>query len=153
MRRSCGSAGALVGRTFTGRHRELQLWLCCAGWHGITGSSRGGSAAENHEGLVTPGEIVRLASLKDTKRFQEHVRSLNVSVPCDDQLFVGQNSPVRNPLVRGDIKISNRIAVQPMEGWDGTADGNPTEATIRRWKRFGQSGAGLIWGGEAVAVS
>jgi NADPH2 dehydrogenase len=102
---------------------------------------------------VTPGEIVRLASLKDTKRFQEHVRSLNVSVPCDDQLFVGQNSPLRNPLVRGDIKISNRIAVQPMEGWDGTADGNPTEATIRRWKRFGQSGAGLIWGGEAVAVS
>jgi 2,4-dienoyl-CoA reductase-like NADH-dependent reductase (Old Yellow Enzyme family) len=40
-----------------------------------------------------------------------------------------------------------------MEGWDGTQDGNPTEATVRRWRRFGQSGAGLIWGGEAVAVS
>src|SRR5438094_1384689 len=40
-----------------------------------------------------------------------------------------------------------------MEGWDGTADGKPGELTIRRWRRFGQSGAKLIWGGEAVAVS
>ena len=40
-----------------------------------------------------------------------------------------------------------------MEGWDGLADGNPSEHTIRRWQRFGSSGAKLIWGGEAVAVS
>ena len=39
-----------------------------------------------------------------------------------------------------------------MEGWDGTADGRPTELTRRRWRRFGMSGAKLIWGGEAVAV-
>jgi 2,4-dienoyl-CoA reductase-like NADH-dependent reductase (Old Yellow Enzyme family) len=40
-----------------------------------------------------------------------------------------------------------------MEGWDGGADGNPSEYTLRRWRRFGSSGASLIWGGEAVAVS
>jgi 2,4-dienoyl-CoA reductase-like NADH-dependent reductase (Old Yellow Enzyme family) len=40
-----------------------------------------------------------------------------------------------------------------MEGWDGTADGNPSELTVRRWQRFGCSGAKLVWGGEAVAVS
>ncbi len=39
-----------------------------------------------------------------------------------------------------------------MEGWDGTADGAPGELTRRRWRRFGESGAKLIWGGEAVAV-
>ncbi len=39
-----------------------------------------------------------------------------------------------------------------MEGWDGTTEGYPTELTKRRWKRFGQSGAKLIWGGEATAV-
>jgi 2,4-dienoyl-CoA reductase-like NADH-dependent reductase (Old Yellow Enzyme family) len=39
-----------------------------------------------------------------------------------------------------------------MEGWDATGDGKPTELTFRRWERFGQSGAKLIWGGEAVAV-
>src|SRR6185437_10497428 len=39
-----------------------------------------------------------------------------------------------------------------MEGWDGLPDGNPSEHTVRRWQRFGRSGAKLIWGGEAVAV-
>ena len=39
-----------------------------------------------------------------------------------------------------------------MEGWDGRADGQPSDLTRRRWRRFGQSGAKLIWGGEAVAV-
>ena len=39
-----------------------------------------------------------------------------------------------------------------MEGWDGTRDGRPTDLTRRRWRRFGRSGAKLIWGGEAVAV-
>jgi 2,4-dienoyl-CoA reductase-like NADH-dependent reductase (Old Yellow Enzyme family) len=40
-----------------------------------------------------------------------------------------------------------------MEGWDATHDGNPSDNTRRRWRRFGSSGAKLIWGGEAVAVS
>jgi NADPH2 dehydrogenase len=40
-----------------------------------------------------------------------------------------------------------------MEGWDAQADGNPSENTLRRWRRFGSSGAKLIWGSEAVAVS
>ena len=39
-----------------------------------------------------------------------------------------------------------------MEGWDGTADGHPTELTRRRWQNFGLSGAKLVWGGEAAAV-
>src|SRR5215467_8217642 len=97
--------------------------------------------------------IVRIASLKDVARFREHVASLNVDIPCDEKILVGDDSPLRQPIARGDIQIGNRIAVQPMEGWDGLADGNPSPNTIRRWKRFGASGAKLIWGGEAVAVS
>jgi 2,4-dienoyl-CoA reductase-like NADH-dependent reductase (Old Yellow Enzyme family) len=50
------------------------------------------------------------------------------------------------------MAIGNRFTIHPMEGWDGTPDGRPSEATVRRWARFGQSGAKLIWGGEAVAV-
>ena len=46
----------------------------------------------------------------------------------------------------------NRFSILPMEGWDGTPDGRPTELTLRRWRRFGESGAKLIWGGEAFAV-
>ena len=97
--------------------------------------------------------IVRLPSLKGASRFREHARSLNVDVPCDEEILLGQDSPLLQPIFCGNHKITNRIAVQPMEGWDGTPDGNPSEATIRRWQRFGQSGAGLMWGGEAVAVS
>ncbi|HST09627.1 MAG TPA: hypothetical protein VLL05_04575 [Terriglobales bacterium] len=97
--------------------------------------------------------ILRLGSVKTVARFKEHLRSLHLNIPCDDELLSGPVSPLRQPLARGEISIGNRIAVQPMEGWDGTADGSPTEGTFRRWQRFGQSGAKLIWGGEAVAVS
>ncbi len=97
--------------------------------------------------------ILRLGSVKDVDRFQEYLRSLGVVMPCDRATLVADESPLRWSLERGRIKLRNRIAVQPMEGWDGTADGNPSESSIRRWRRFGRSGAGLIWGGEAVAVS
>lgn len=38
-----------------------------------------------------------------------------------------------------------------MEGWDGEPDGRPSDLTRRRWLRFAQSGAKLVWG-EATAV-
>ena len=49
-------------------------------------------------------------------------------------------------------RMGNRYAVQPMEGWDGTTGGGVTEDVLRRWRRFGESGAKLIFGGEAMAV-
>jgi 2,4-dienoyl-CoA reductase-like NADH-dependent reductase (Old Yellow Enzyme family) len=39
-----------------------------------------------------------------------------------------------------------------MEGWDAEPDGRPSDLVRRRWRRFGVSGAKLVWGGEAVAV-
>ena len=51
----------------------------------------------------------------------------------------------------GNTVVPNRIAIQPMEGCDGTATGEPDELTIRRYDRFAESGAGLVWA-EAVAV-
>jgi 2,4-dienoyl-CoA reductase-like NADH-dependent reductase (Old Yellow Enzyme family) len=97
--------------------------------------------------------ILRLGTVKEVERFQAHVRSLELTIPCDSELVHGKDSLLRAPLKRGGITIRNRIAVQPMEGWDGTADGNPSEHTFERWKKFGRSGAKLIWGGEAVAVT
>lgn len=97
--------------------------------------------------------ILRLGTVKDVSRFEEHIGSLGVTIPCDRELLCGANSPLQTPLERKGIRIGNRIVVQPMEGWDGTADGNPSEHTFERWKKFGRSGAKLIWGGEAVAVS
>ena len=47
--------------------------------------------------------------------------------------------------------MGNRLAIHPMEGCDGNADGSPGELTFRRYQRFGAGGAKLIWG-EACAV-
>jgi len=96
--------------------------------------------------------IVRLGTIKEVARFQEYLRSLGLGIPCDSEIQRGDDSPLLAKLQRGDLRIGNRIAINPMEGWDGTLDGRPSEHTLRRWRRFGQSGAKLIWGGEAVAV-
>jgi 2,4-dienoyl-CoA reductase-like NADH-dependent reductase (Old Yellow Enzyme family) len=101
---------------------------------------------------MNPSGILRLGSVRDVAHFKKHLDGLRLSIPCDDELLHGAESPLAHAIVRERIKIGNRFAVQPMEGWDGTRDGNPSEYTLRRWKRFGRSGAKLIWGGEAVAV-
>lgn len=51
----------------------------------------------------------------------------------------------------GPYTAANRFAVLPMEGWDGTTVGRPTDLVRRRWERFGAGGCGLVWG-EATAV-
>lgn len=101
---------------------------------------------------MSSGAIVRLGTVKDVGRFQGHLHALGLHIPCDPEIAVGDQSPLRWPLHRGPFKIGNRIAVQPMEGWDATPEGAPSEKTVRRWQRFGRSGGKLVWGGEAVAV-
>ena len=90
--------------------------------------------------------------LRDVESFRRYLAENGIDIPCDDKLIAGEASPLAQPLYVSNTKVGNRIAAQPMEGWDGTADGRPTELTFRRWERFGASGAKLIWGGEAVAV-
>ncbi len=101
---------------------------------------------------MSPSGVLRLGSVRDVAHFKEHLDALRLTIPCDLELLRGTESPLAQPIVREGIKIGNCLAVQPMEGWDGTSDGNPSELTLRRWQRFARSGAKLIWGGEAVAV-
>jgi NADPH2 dehydrogenase len=101
---------------------------------------------------MSRNEILRLGSIRDVAHFKKHLESLRLDIPCDDVILRSEESPLRQPIIRDGINLGNRFAVQPMEGWDGTSDGNPSEHTLRRWQRFGRSGAKLIWGGEAVAV-
>ena len=96
--------------------------------------------------------FLHLGGIRDAETFRRHLRELHISIPCDAELLSGDVAPLAQPLRRGDIILGNRFAIHPMEGWDGTPDGRPTELTFRRWRRFGASGAKLIWGGEAVAV-
>ena len=97
--------------------------------------------------------VLRLGAVQDVARFKEHLLALGLDIPCDAKLISGPESPLRQPLSRAGVTLPNRIAVHPMEGWDATADGSITESMLRRWRRLGLSGAKLIWGGEAAAVS
>ena len=96
--------------------------------------------------------LTKLASLKTPEQFQAHTKSLGIEIPLAKFVHEGPQSPLFTPISWQGIAIGNRIAVQPMEGWDGTTDGGITEPMQRRWRRFGESGAKLIWGGEAMAV-
>jgi len=96
--------------------------------------------------------LTKLSSLKSPAQFNKHVESLGIEIPLDTQVHQPTGSPLMESCSWNFRTIGNRIAVQPMEGWDGTTSGGITEPMLRRWKRFGESGAKLIWGGEAMAV-
>ena len=96
--------------------------------------------------------FLHLGGVHGVEAFQRHLREHEIAIPCDAEILAGGDSPLARPLSLNGVTIGNRFAIHPMEGWDGTADGRPTELTIRRWRNFGRSGAKLIWGGEAVAV-
>ncbi|HWX23044.1 MAG TPA: NADH:flavin oxidoreductase [Candidatus Binatia bacterium] len=99
--------------------------------------------------------LVRIPSLRTIAEFRRHVAGLGIELPCDDTIAMAPSSPLAQALERVSIngkRIGNRYAVQPMEGWDGTPTGGITEEVLRRWRRFGESGAKLICGGEAMAV-
>lgn len=55
------------------------------------------------------------------------------------------------PVRAGSFTIGNSMAIHPMEGCDGELDGRPGELTWRRYRRFAEGGAKLIWF-EATAV-
>ncbi|MBN1147640.1 MAG: hypothetical protein JXA78_10325 [Anaerolineales bacterium] len=81
------------------------------------------------------------------------MQALNIHLPFDEIIETGPYAPLAQTYtLSGGRLIGCRFCVLPMEGWDGTADGLPSEQTLRRWANFGRSGAKLIWGGEAVAV-
>lgn len=100
-------------------------------------------------------KLTRVASLKTVADFRQFVTSLGTELPCEDAIAVGSDSPLINPIedvIINGKKIGNRYAIHPMEGWDGTTTGGVTEEMRRRWARFGESGAKLICGAEAMAV-
>ncbi len=40
-------------------------------------------------------------------------------MPCDDIVAGGPNSPLAAPIEIDGMRIGNRFAINPMEGWDG----------------------------------
>lgn len=94
----------------------------------------------------------RVSSLKTPSDFRQRCDELGIELPLDESVEAGAESPLGSAIPWRGREIGNRFCILPMEGWDGTTDGRPTDLTRRRWTNFGLSGAKLIWGGEAVAV-
>jgi 2,4-dienoyl-CoA reductase-like NADH-dependent reductase (Old Yellow Enzyme family) len=98
------------------------------------------------------GDFPKVQSLQDVAGLRAHLGTLGLDMPCDDIVESGPGSPLARPILCDGLRIGNRLGINPMEGWDGQTDGQPSEHTFRRWRHFGESGGKLIWGGEAVAV-
>ncbi len=94
----------------------------------------------------------RVASFKTASALRQYTASHDIPLELDDTLDPPASSPLGQPIATPEFRIGNRFCILPMEGWDGTLDGEPTDLTRRRWLHFGISGAKLIWGCEAVAV-
>lgn len=99
--------------------------------------------AENYSKIVT---------LNTPEKFRDYLREKQIELPFIDTLPEPDSLALRKPFTYRDRTIGNRWAILPMEGWDCTAEGSPSELTRRRWLRFAQSGAKLLYGCEAAAV-
>jgi 2,4-dienoyl-CoA reductase-like NADH-dependent reductase (Old Yellow Enzyme family) len=86
-------------------------------------------------------------SLKTLGDLDHLAAKLAVAIPHQDDtsnLF----EPV--PLAAGRT-LPNRFVVHPMEGFDADRSGTPSDLAFRRYKRYAEGGAALIWF-EATAV-
>ncbi len=97
--------------------------------------------------------FTQVKKLRTIEQLRAHLGELGVELPLADEVdpAVFAAGAVIHDGSAGTIEIDNRFATLPMEGWDGTDDGRPTDLVRRRWQRLGESGAGLVWG-EATAV-
>jgi NADPH2 dehydrogenase len=93
-----------------------------------------------------------VASFKTADELNNRLAGLGLDMRAERRLLVGADSPLHTPVRFGPVTLANRWCIQPIRGCDASADGRPTERTRQRWRRWGQSGAKLIWGCEAVAV-
>ena len=73
----------------------------------------------------------RVAALKTAAAFRQHLRALGTSLEFDDSLEAAAASPLARPFDLDGIRVGNRFCILPMEGWDGTLEGEPSDLTRR----------------------
>ena len=98
--------------------------------------------------------FAQVKGLADLGALRAYLETIGVEIPIDAE--VDPAGPLAAPMTitdgaAGSKVVANRWTVLPMEGWDGLTDGRPSDLVRRRWQRFGEGGAGLVWG-EATAV-
>ena len=103
-------------------------------------------------------EFRKIASFHDIDEFRAYARGIGADLPVPDAANALDPAPFKTPFeytsgITGKTTVlTNRWAILPMEGWDCLPNGAPSATARRRWLRFAESGASLIFGCEAAAV-
>ena len=83
---------------------------------------------------------INVREIPSPEVFADTLRQYGMDLPVQGDL-----SALRAPLTAGGKTVPNRICIQPLEGFDSGDDGAPTALVRRRYGRFAESGAGLVW--------
>ncbi|MCL2117448.1 MAG: NADH:flavin oxidoreductase, partial [Planctomycetaceae bacterium] len=86
---------------------------------------------------IRPRVPFRMKTVDDLAAEAERI---GVELPISDNSSVFQS-----PVAIETATLSNRLVVNPMEGFDAEADGTPGDLSIRRYDRFSAGGSQLIW--------
>jgi 2,4-dienoyl-CoA reductase-like NADH-dependent reductase (Old Yellow Enzyme family) len=93
---------------------------------------------------MEPHKRFKFSSIGDVRT---ELEKMKIFLPLAEDTAI-----LQQPLRIGKNIIPNRMVVHPMEGCDGNPDGRPAELTRRRYIRFAEGGAGLLWF-EATAIA
>lgn len=92
-------------------------------------------------------------AVRDFETLLDEIRDLNINLvhSNDTSILFSPISFKINKTGSKTFTLGNRLVIHPMEGCDGDNKGAPSDLTKKRYERFGQSGASIIWY-EATAV-
>jgi len=82
----------------------------------------------------------KFSQMKSAADFQRIMTEAGLPFPVSEDMSV-----LGEPIKVNGKEIPNRLCIQPLEGFDGTKDGRPSDLIFRRYKRYAEGGAGLIW--------
>lgn len=94
--------------------------------------------------VTKPFKFARMNTAGD---FERTMTEAGFPFPVDEDVSV-----LSAPIQVGDKIVPNRMCIQPLEGFDGNPDGTPSDLIFRRYRRYAEGGAGLIWY-ESITVS
>ena len=94
--------------------------------------------------VVKPYNFARMNTARD---FEETLRADGLMFPVSENMAV-----LTQPFTLHGKIVPNRMGIHPLEGFDGTYDGAPSDLIFRRYRRYAEGGSGLIWY-ESIAIS
>lgn len=82
----------------------------------------------------------KFSKFKDVEDFASVMKADGLEFPYDNDVSI-----LAEPISIGNKVVPNRMCIHPLEGFDGTPEGAPSDLIFRRYDRYAKGGAGLIW--------